>query len=261
MTKAVLKEMLRFSLLIYSLWKAMNLTQNLKRIKSHPDGESKPYSLAGTNSVIKIILNHTHILRTLFMFPYDWSYEFGEAINATFGMLSPRVSNSLSMDCLLKSMKNKIEYLYFKVFSQLLLPLFVGIIFIFLLFLKAYMSKRVKFQKNNTNHLRRTAFSIANNSLSEGIIIRKIVKSVRRNLSIEAVFIIVFMMSWVDIAHSVGFTLFYVNIGHENSKSKRLLWQPNIRFDSPQHMQWVYFLSIPSIVIFGFLFPAYIVYR
>lgn len=242
----------------------MHLTQNLKKMNNLPEGESKPYSLAGTNSVIKITLNHTHILRTLFMFPYDWSYDFGEAISTSFGLINPGVSNALSMECVLKNSNTKLEFLYFKLITNMVVPLIVGICFICFSFLKTYIRKRLHFRRKkstNTEHLRRGGFSIIKNSMSEALIIRNIVKSVRRKLSIEAVFIIVYMMSWVDIARAIGHTLFHVNIGDDNSKSKRLLWQPNIHFESPQHQKWMFSVSIPSAIIFGFIFPAYLIYR
>ena len=236
----------------------MNLTQNLKERKNQSEGEKRHYNLAGTNSVIKIILNHTHILRTLFMFPYNWTFDFGEAINTTFGFISPGVSNALSIECIVKKSNIGIEFLYFKLISNLVVPFIVGVIYIICIFINQYIKKRIKLINNG---IRRDGFFISIVSIRQSLIIRKIVKSMRNKLSIESVFIIVFMLSWVDIAHAVGNTLFHVNIGYDNIKSKRLLWQPNIDFESPQHKNWIFLVSAPSVIVFGFLFPAYLIYR
>ena len=98
-------------------------------------------------------------------------------------------------------------------------------------------------------------------SISETNIIKKIIFSMRRKISMEAILLLVFMLSSIDIAHAVGYTFFHVNVGYENNKSKRVLWQPEIHFDSTSHYTWMYGVSVPATVLFGLGFPAYIMIR
>lgn len=242
----------------------MKLTQNLQNLKNKQSDDSEPHLLAGTNSVLKIMSNHSHIIISLLMFPFDWNGDLANTIKTTFSFLNIGVSEAISNECLLIIANVRVNFLYFKLLSNILFPIMLVVIYLILDIMQVYISKRKEYSNSVTVRIpnkRRQAFLLPKAFLSQFMIIKQIVNSMRRKVSFEAIFIIVFMFCWVKIAHSVGYTLFYIDIGYDGNIQERLFWQPDIQISSSYHQKWVNIVSIPSLVIFGILFPAFIVIR
>jgi hypothetical protein len=117
------KLILRLTIFCYSIWKGIHLTQNLKFKQYDPRAnDEKSWNLAGTNSLIKIFLNHSHILYTLMTFPFEWPDFFNEIFSLSFGVFSPDTGQALSFECVLKKLGIKLPLVYFQLLVILSLP-------------------------------------------------------------------------------------------------------------------------------------------
>ena len=197
-------------------------------------------------NLLKIFTNHIQIISIILNLPLSLPPQLSEG---TFYLtdVSPSVSESFSVECILKSMNLNISLQYFKLLVSGIYPFIITLIYI--LFVKCLIKyhSRKPLSDSNANHI----------AISEPGMLSK--KGLTQKDLFFTVFSLVALIGYADIAKMTLAMFGCVTIGDGKYNRNLLFSDFRIDCDGSYHSLWIKQAAAPILIFFLFLFPVFIV--
>ena len=217
----IIELVLRVVFTLFSISTAMNLNRLIsKKINEYDDN-------AIASNAIKVFINHIQVLSVALYLPFKWPDDLSYSLSIAFS-LTPSISDSLNLQCVLEAFNSNMKLLYFKVICTLIYPFLLLMICLVVVLL----SKATK------KHKTEMKFFWYPVSLSMTI----------------------FLLCYSDVIQVLLQMLGHENFGDDLNVDYRVVQDKSIVYYSDEHQFMIRTFAVPLIVIIGILFPFIILF-
>ena len=227
-TSLIIQLVLRTVFTLFSIFSAMNLNQLLSKRLNENDEK------AISSNILKVFINHIQVLTVVLYLPFKWPDNLSYSLSIFFS-LSPSISESLSLECVLKSIGSDFHQLYFRVISTLIYPILLLIICL----IAVALSKMLKLNLGNPK--------------------------IRFYWYPVSLWMTIFLLCYSDVVQVLFQMLEYQNFGDDYNQDIRVVRDKSIVYYGDEHQYMIQNMGVPLIVIIGIIFPLaillYLLYK
>ena len=199
-----------------------------------------------STNLIKILNDYQEILGILFNLPLNFSLKIND-ISEIFMNFSTKLDrNNFSLICLISGKYLGVDVYYFEFLFLLIIPILV--ISGFLLLVKFTKKDIIVTNLESANHLKKNQ--------QKSVIERFTLKHL-----IFCFVIITLWYNYINIITLCFQMIASINVGDEFIIENRLASKFSIRFDDFSHKIWIFFVSIPILLVFGVGYPLFLILK
>ena len=213
---------IRVTFSLFSILSAMNMNKMISK------RQNEKSSGVISSNILKVFINHIQVLTMILYLPFKWPENLSYSLSIVFS-LSPSISESLSLECVLDAFESKLNLLYFKVICTVLYPFILLFLCLIFLALQNFIQKNKKTMKNT--------FTIAFYWYPFSLLMT------------------IFLLCYNDIVQVLMQLLEHQNFGDSANPEFRVVKDKTILYDAEDHQFVLKCFGIPLIVLVGILLP------